>query len=186
MIYVSTGGLKLSATSSIKLLKENNIKNIELSGGIYEKDLKKKLLNLKKIKLSIHNYFPVPKLPFVLNIGSTDKKILNKSLKHVCNAINLSSILGIKHYSLHAPFRISLSTDDLGKIKKKYKIENKNKIEKIFKDSLNKLICYAKKKKVKLLIENNVISKENYKKYSTNPFLLTSPNDYWMFINFSR
>ena len=36
---------------------------------------------------------------------------------------------------------------------------------------------FAKKNKVKLLIENNVISKKNFKIFKGNPLLLTSPDE---------
>lgn len=177
MIYVSTGGLKLRAIDAIKLLKKNKINNIELSGGIYETNLEKKLTKIKNIKTSFHNYFPVPKKSFVLNLGSTNKIILAQTIKHCRLAIRLSAKLGIKYYSLHAPFRISLKPEDLGKVKKRYKLEKKHRVEKIFKNSLDHLLEYSKKKGVKILIENNVISPDNYKKFKSNPFLLVSPKE---------
>ena len=47
MIYISTGGFsKKSVIEVIKLLSKNNIKDFELSGGIYTKNLESKLINL--------------------------------------------------------------------------------------------------------------------------------------------
>ncbi len=43
-LYISTGGLRdLTPIQAIKKLNQNNIFNIELSGGKYEKNIEKKL-----------------------------------------------------------------------------------------------------------------------------------------------
>ena len=65
MIYVSTGYYrKHNAEEVLELFKKNKIKNIEFSGGQYNKNLKNFLLkNSDKFKFQIHNYFPPPKTP---------------------------------------------------------------------------------------------------------------------------
>ena len=77
-IYTSTtflpNGNKIS--KAISQLINNKIYNIELgSNHIYEKNYNY-LLN-KNCNFLIHNYFPVPKKSFVINIASLDKKIRN-------------------------------------------------------------------------------------------------------------
>ena len=95
MIYVSTGGFsKENPFKIIKKLNKNKIFNIELSSGLYSRNLKTKLSKLKKKNnFLIHNYFPVPKNPFVLNLASLNKSINKKSFNHVKKAIILSSQL---------------------------------------------------------------------------------------------
>ena len=42
---------------------------------------------------------------------------------------------------------------------------------------MNLLAKEAKKKNVKILIENNVITKENFKRFNQDPLLLTHPKE---------
>ena len=63
-VYISTGGYKNENLNSIfKKLKLNNIYNVELSEDFTKNILKD--LKTKKINFQIHNYFPVPKKPFI-------------------------------------------------------------------------------------------------------------------------
>ena len=83
-VYISTGGYKNENLNSIfKKLKLNNIYNVELSGGLYKKNILKDLKKQKKINFQIHNYFPVPKKPFVLNLASADPIISKLTMNHV-------------------------------------------------------------------------------------------------------
>ena len=75
-IYISTGGFKeLSADKTSEKFFENGITEIELSGGVYEPNLIENLSNLinRGIKFQLHNYFPPPEKPFVLNLASLNK-----------------------------------------------------------------------------------------------------------------
>ena len=48
-VFLSTGGFKnVKANKTIINYKKKNIFNIELSGGIYDKDINKNLLSFKK------------------------------------------------------------------------------------------------------------------------------------------
>ena len=80
MIYISTGGFRnLKPQSIIKKFSSAGIKSIELSGGSYD-EVKKIIKFLKKNKnldYSLHNYFPVPKKNFVINLASVNKKVFN-------------------------------------------------------------------------------------------------------------
>ena len=95
-IYISTGGFsKKSANLAIADLERYGFKNIELSGGPHKKNLFYLIKN-KKLNFQIHNYFPPPKVPFVLNLASLDKKIYKKSLNLVLKAINFSRKIKLK------------------------------------------------------------------------------------------
>ena len=48
---------------------------------------------------------------------------------------------------------------------------------KLFLNRVNLLAEEAKKNNVKILIENNVITKENYKRFNRDPLLLTHPKE---------
>lgn len=182
MIYLSTGLLEKKSTSSIVNYLENlNITNLELSSGPYEKSLNNFLIKKRtknKFNFLIHNYFPVPKKAFVLNLASSKKKIRDQSIKLAKNAIRLSGVLGAKYYSFHAGFLIDPKITSLGKkIKEKLEITPREIARKNFIKSVNYLSNYAKKYNVTLLIENNVLTKKNYSRFKGNPFLFVDEKE---------
>ena len=77
-LFISTGGFKdLTPTQAIKKLNKNNIFNIELSGGKYEKNVGNKILKINnKNNIRTHNYFLYPKKNFVINLASENKLIV--------------------------------------------------------------------------------------------------------------
>jgi sugar phosphate isomerase/epimerase len=87
----------------------NGIINVELgSNHCHEK----KYTYLKDYSLNylVHNYFPIPKNSFVVNIASQDEIIHRRSIKHIKNAIDLCSGIDAKLYTFHPGFL----TDPLG------------------------------------------------------------------------
>ncbi len=181
-IFISSSGVNNNKVEdSISYLAEKGIKNIELSGGCkYEINLKKKLLKLKKkydLNYLIHNYFPPPKVNFVLNIGSCNDVIYEKTIKFYENALDLCKDLGINRYGIHSGFLIDIKSSELGKKIKKRKLYLKSK-------SINRLIkgySHLRKYsqgKVNIFLENNVITKNNLLEYGLNPLLFTPYSDY--------
>jgi sugar phosphate isomerase/epimerase len=180
MIYLSTGGFQnLTPQSIIQKFYEKGIKSIELSGGKYV-DQKKIIKFLKKkndLNYSLHNYFPVPKKKFVINLASIEKKIFKKTFSHIKKCIYISSKLNLKYFSFHGGFLFNPNIKDLGKKFVKVKLQNRKKSMKLFLNRVNLLAKEAKKNNVKILIENNVITKENYKRFNQDPLLLTHPKE---------
>jgi hypothetical protein len=90
-VFLSTGGFyKENVIQVVNFFIKNKIFNIELSGGPYEKNVYDKLIDIKKsfnINFLIHNYFPVPKNPFVINLASFNKVIEQKSINQILNSI---------------------------------------------------------------------------------------------------
>lgn len=173
-IYISTGLNKRFLTSKLlDIFRKNKIKNVELSSGLYETGILKKLKKEKKIDLLLHNYFPVPKKPFIINLASTNNKIFKKSFEHLKKAILYSSKLKLKYFSFHAGFLVDPKVKDFGKTLPKQIMNKKSKILKLFIKRLNILSKFAKKKDVMILIENNVLTKKNLNRFDKNPFLMT-------------
>jgi sugar phosphate isomerase/epimerase len=176
-IYISTGGFsRQSADLTVNDFERNGIKNIELSGGSYKKNLFNILKN-KKLNFQIHNYFPPPKIPFVLNIASTNKKIYQNSLKLILRAINFSHKLGSSYYSFHAGFLCDINPQDLGNRIKKKKLNSREICKKLFIDRVGYIAKKANKLGIKIMIENNVITKSNIKEFGENPFLMSEPSE---------
>jgi len=186
-VFVSTGFYKNeNSNDTLKFFIKKKINTVELSGGNYinQNQIDEiKSLNTKKTKVRIHNYFPPPKSKFVINLASRNDKIVRKSLGQLKKSIILSKQLNNKYFSFHAGFRFDPKPKQLGKKFKKIVLNDKKKSEKIFLNNIIKLNFFAKKNNVKLLIENNVINKKNFKTFKGNPLLLTNPTD---IINFYK
>ena len=175
MIYISTGGFnKKSVIEVIQLLSKNNIKAFELSGGIFTDNLESKLKILSnKFQFTVHNYFPPPKKPFVLNLASLNENIYQESVNHIKESIKLASFIKSPFYSFHAGFLIDPKVKELGKTIKNNNLYDRDKSLKRFIHSIKFLSKYASKYKIKLLVENNVITKSNISKFESNPLLMT-------------
>ncbi len=183
MIYVSTACIsEKNLNENLKIFNKLNIKNIELTGNIlFEKNYKKILKYYKlnyKFNFLIHNYFPIPKKPFMLNLGTENSYLNRKSVDNCLKAIDLCNQLKIKKFSVHAPFLVNFKISEAGKKIKERKISNKFKILKIFKKNFNLLKKYVDYD-LKLYVENNVLSKENFINFGKkNPLMLTSFKDF--------
>ena len=184
MIYLSSSCFKEdSVKTCIEACLDHNCRNIELSGNIkYEKNFLETVLNLKKkfsLNILLHNYSPRPKKDFVLNLSSLDKKIFNMSMKHCHDSIMISKIIGSNKFSFHSGFYLDPDITELGKNFSSKKLNNLQLAIEKFKRSLNTLKIFAKKNKINLYYENNVLTKKNYNKFNkTNPFMFVDKKDY--------
>lgn len=178
MIYQSTGAFPKSNILEISSNKDYDfISAFEMSSGLYFEDVEKLLLDLSKShNLAIHNYFPVPKVPFVLNLSSQNKEIISKSIAHVKNSIDLAKDFCNPYYSFHAGFLIDPLPNELGNINaKKERIHRKDGL-KTFCDNVNSLSEYAEEKKITLMIENNVCSRSTLNRFGDSPLLFSDVN----------
>ncbi len=179
-VLVSTGGLRnITCLEAAKLLFSQEIFSVELSGGRYSSTFNKDLeeINLLANQLTLHNYCPAPRIPFVINLASSDKDILEKSVLHVSNSLRLSGLNNLSYFAVHMGFLIDPKPSQLGNTLKKEKLNSRAKSLDIFFDSIHRLSEVAKKNKVKLLIENNVITKKNISQFGSNPLLGTNFDD---------
>tara|TARA_B100000963_G_scaffold140321_2_gene122215 strand:+ start:8754 stop:9602 length:849 start_codon:yes stop_codon:yes gene_type:complete len=177
MIYVSTGLIKNQSFDEIvSRFHKNGINNIELSGGLHDPKIFEKLSNYKntKINFMLHNYFPPPKTPFTLNLATLNDDLYKNCKDHIINSIKISSKLGIKYYSFHAGYLIDPDPKELGKKIKKKKKNDETKATEKFLERLVFFSEFSKNEGVELLIENNVINKENFDTFDGNPLLMTS------------
>ena len=167
-----------SAVKTTREFLDLGIKEIELSGGLYEENITDKIKKFKEsASFQIHNYFPPSMVSFTLNLATFDKDLLNVCYNHIKNSIRLSSELERNYYSFHAGWLIDPQPKELGKKIVKRKINEKEETIKVYVERLNNLSLFAEKEGVELLIENNVLNKENYKTFEQNPLLMTSSED---------
>lgn len=169
LLYFSTGVFCDNRLDVIaKSCQEIGINQLELSSGVKARDDYIDIIYglMEKNRLLVHNYFPPPSTPFVLNLAATNKETLGLSRDHCKKAIDLCSLVNSPFYSVHSGFAIDLTPELLGRpkqqasLEKKYLIPRKVAYE-IFTESISLLNDYAKKRDVGLLVENNVVTKEH-------------------------
>ena len=163
-IFISSGAFRNKLINEVAAYIELiGCKNIEYSSGPYQEKIIDKFLNLEinNFSIQIHNYFPVPQKPFVLNLASLNKEIWQNSFDHCLNSINLASKLKTRRYSVHCGFCYDPKTSELGRPFKNNSTFNKEDYDKKFITTIKKLKKYADNKKVDFYIENNVVISEN-------------------------
>ena len=179
-IFVSTTFAKDDSKISDVLAecKKENISNVELgSNHIYEKDLKK-IIQKYNFRFLVHNYFPIPKKSFVVNIASLNKKIRTISIQHIKKAINFCKVTNSKLYTMHPGFLADPITTSRTKNNYDF-VWNNNNLNKNYNlafnnmlSSLKKIVHFAKNKKVRVAIE----TEGSFKK--KNLLLMQKPAEY--------
>ena len=158
--------------------KKENISNVELgSNHIYEKNFKK-IIQQYNFRFLVHNYFPIPRKSFVVNIASLNKQIRTKSIQHVKKAINFCKATNSKLYTVHPGFLTDPITASRTKNNYDFMWDNNNlngNYNLAFNNmlsSLKKIVHFAKDKKVRVAIE----TEGSFKK--KNLLLMQKPNEY--------
>lgn len=182
MIYVSTGGEKSTPiTETVQKYHQAGINQIELSGGPYlpggVNELQSTIAACDGLRVSVHNYFPVPSVPFVFNLGSLNSALFEQSFIHAQTAIEWAQKLGSRFYSFHAGFLIDPQVSELGKKIGKRNLFDREKSLECFISAVKKLSVFAKERGVSLFVENNVLSKRNLEEFSANPLLCVTPEE---------
>lgn len=131
----------------------------------------------------VHNYFPAPAEPFVLNLASVEKDSLEKSLAHCRRAIELTAELGAPFYAAHAGFATSVSVEHLGRPFDDTKTVPRDTAYKIFRQSVTELLAHADKYGVAFYVENNAVAPFNAPDGRNNMLLLSDPDELVEFYN---
>ncbi len=165
-IFVSTGAFQEKSLAGILGCRTTDgCHCIELSSGVEygarDQMLLKKALDSGSYQFLIHNYFPVPEDPFVLNLASNDQGVLAGSREHCKAAIRLTAELGAPFYSVHCGFCFHAGPEHLGMDQTKLERFPREVAYNIFVESLELLADYATQYGVGLLIENNILAPFN-------------------------
>lgn len=177
MIYISTGGFRDKTADAVSAeLFTAGIKSIELSGGTHSETLLADLEALAKdIDFQIHNYFPPPADPFVLNLGSLNQEVGQRSVAHVEQALEWCLALGGDRYSFHAGFLLDPRVDELGRRIPSRTLFDRDASIEAFVGRVSTLADKAKDMGLGLMIENNVLSARNAEEFPDNPLLMCDP-----------
>lgn len=140
------------------------IRQIELSSGLPLSASERQLLlseRSKGMNFLVHNYFPAPSEPFVLNLASLNSDLLRRSRDLCREAIELAAELEAPFYSVHAGFCFEAEPGDLGRMQGHLQREDRSQALEVFFESIQMLSQFGKEHGVELLVENNVVSREN-------------------------
>ena len=160
-IFISTTFVKdkSKVSKALNELQKINFKKVELgSNHRYEKKLN--YIKKKKFDYLVHNYFPVPKKDFVINIASLNKTLRERSIAQIKKSIIFSKKINAKYYTFHPGFlsdplgaRLNSKFYDFnwkkGNVSKKIRIEAWNNMI----ASLKIIQKFAHKNEVKVCIE---------------------------------
>ena len=183
-IYISSGSFQSGDLGAIVSICSKHTLKLELSSGFTcNPDFLNQLneITSNASQYLVHNYFPPPPQPFVLNLASERRELLDASLRLCRQAIDLCSVLHSPFYSVHAGFALNLEPGDLGnpllQRKRSQNSINRNTALDIFAASVMKLSKYAQERGVELLVENNVTTAEIIDVNGESPLLLSRPDE---------
>jgi len=169
-LYVSTSCLqgKGDVFDILDTYLKAGITNVELGTG---KQPVAMLSNIKNYACNfvVHHYFPPPRDAFIVNLASQDKKLLARSRKQIKASIEFCHRYHSKLFTFHAGFRAD--PDSTFRFPAKGPIAPYQKAFNTFVESVKEINAYAEMRGVKLAIENNVLSENNFLE-GKNQFLL--------------
>lgn len=179
-IYVSSTAFPHNDLDSIFAdCRRYGIKNLEIGSGVsYDKRARAKIIKESKLlSILLHNYVPAPRVPFVLNLASNQKDILQKSRKLVETALRISGDIGAPFYGVHAGFAYHAIPRYLGAKQTHLEHFSISEAREIFVESMCLLSVEAKKNGVHLLVENNVLPSFNLINGGNKSYLMTGIDD---------
>jgi len=184
-VYFSSGAFQGNLGSILDACEAEALPGLEFTSnfpfavGISEQV---RAARTRHIPLLVHNYFPPPPEPFVLNLASANTAVLEASLALCRNAIELSRDIGAPFYSVHSGFAMELSWDQLGDPAEQAalapeKLFERSEAEGIFRESIQALSAHARTCGIGLLIENNVLTQRQVAAGRAATLLMTSPRE---------
>ena len=165
-LYVSTGCLHGNQPIEDRLstFRQYGLNAIELGAGVTTNGSLSHLILNQRNRYLIHNYFPPPSNPFVLNLASPDEQILKASIDLVTNALFLSKRINAPFYSVHAGFVTDPIGFGPGYLICPDRVPSSNEAGSAFHRfvrALEPLLDLAKDLGIRILVENNVCTNAN-------------------------
>ena len=126
----------------------------------------------------VHNYFPAPEKPFVLNLAAQEPMTLARSREFGLAAIRLCADLGAPFYSIHSGFLAEFDPASLGRELTYLEICDYERGYATFLDSLDVLLTEARQTGVRLLVEPNVVAPFNLIDGENQLLMLAEPREF--------
>jgi sugar phosphate isomerase/epimerase len=179
-IYASSGAfLSRDLAALLDEAADCGIAHVELSSGVAWKadNLAVVRRNRARFRFLVHNYFPPPELPFVLNLASSDPEIRSRSLAHCRGAIDLAHELESGLFTVHAGFAVEPKVAELGRpIRGEVTVDLETAYG-IFRDTVGELVRYGETRGIRLGIENNVVAPFNLREGRNLLLLMATAED---------
>ncbi|MEQ9265261.1 MAG: TIM barrel protein [Balneolaceae bacterium] len=178
MIYISSTAFTKHSFEEIIHIAESNGINIEFSSNLPFHPKAYQLVIEAKINRLTHNYFPAPETPYVLNLASLNDEIREQSVNHCLKALEIAKKISAPFFAAHAGYCLDPDPNELGRSLKKEMGGTRENYWEAFIESVIKVERKAKELDVLFLIENNVLTSENYYSYNKiNPLLCCDPDE---------
>lgn len=161
-VYISTSCLANGSNvfDVLETYAQAGLSNVELgSSHKYVNHLSPSKFRKYNFDFSVHHYFPPPEEPFVVNLASQNPVILERSREQIKKSIKFCHRLGSKLFTFHAGLRAD--PDNKLRFPKDQPIVSYEVAFSTFVDSVNEINRYARDKKVRIGVENNVLSEYN-------------------------
>ena len=164
-VFVSSGAFQGVQTVEelLPVCREHGLFDVELASGLRVVDPAGYLPLIAPLgdefRFLLHNYFPAPDEPFVLNLADADEENRIRSVRFCIDCMEGTAALGMPFYSVHAGFVSSLRPEDLGKPERQGgRISEEDHVSALdrFSHSVNELAVEARRLGIRLLLENNV------------------------------
>jgi sugar phosphate isomerase/epimerase len=189
-VFVSTGAfLSRDLPDVLEAASSLGLRHIELGSSLSPRGdmLDVVRAHRKDFEFLVHNYFPPPDVPFVLNLASQDEDVLSRSRALCLAGLRLTAELEAPFYAAHAGFNAQPRVSDLGRPFSGGSPDDRLRAEAIFHDSVSLLVSEAHRLGVKFLIENNVVAPFNAMEGKNPWILLAHPDELLSFAaNFSK
>ena len=164
-VFVSSTALTArTVPEAVAECERRGLSQLELTSSFpYYPGIPEEILAMRRrgMRLLLHNYFPPSAQGFVLNLASANPTILKRSIEHCRTALVLSAEIGAPFFSVHAGFSVDPQPSELGRRLAPEARRSKEDAIKVFYDTIARLCETAETLGVALLIENNVVSRDN-------------------------
>lgn len=164
--FVSTGAVRLPCDdleAHLAAYVAGGLTAIELGWAPppRDADFAARLAARSDCRFLIHNYFPQPTDPFVLNLASRDATVRARSLAMARDCLALSARLGAPFYSVHAGFAAEFRPESLGRHLDRDAVVPRADALETFRASVLALAEVGASLGVRVLIEPNVVDRRN-------------------------
>lgn len=178
-VYISTGGdRRRPAVDCGREIAERSAYRVELSGGRPLADPEGEVAALARSRsLLLHNYFPPPEDPFILNLADPDTDAAAPSIALVRRALAISGACGAGHFAVHAGFLARPDVHELGQRIAARAVMNRDDGIALMVERLLMLAEHAEAAGVRLLVENHVLSQANLESFGENFLLMVDPDE---------
>lgn len=185
-LWMSSGAFQTRDVAGVLAgARANGVTGVELSSGLaYSPDLLTTVRaahDVGDLRFLVHNYFPPPEQPFVLNVAAEGEGL--RQTRALCSrALHLAKDVGAPFYSIHAGFAATLRAEQLGRPAEQAKALSAADIDREggrarMVETVRAVADEAADLGLRLLIENNVISPVYLEQMPINPLLLTQADE---------